>query len=75
MRAHNPAGAEALASYLKDLRRLDTDKGGERLPIVFAAMADKDLKNMIAPLADLASAFFRDDDPVRAGARRGSTRE
>jgi dihydrofolate synthase/folylpolyglutamate synthase len=49
--AHNPAGAEALASYLKDT-------GSPRLPIVFAAMADKDLKNMIAPLAAVASRFF-----------------
>lgn len=56
--AHNPAGADALASYLKDIHRLNTDKGGERLPIVFAAMADKDLKNMIAPLADVAAAFI-----------------
>ena len=49
--AHNPAGAEALASYLKDT-------GGQKLPFVFAAMADKDLNKMIAPLAGVASAFF-----------------
>lgn len=48
--AHNPAGAEALASYLEDT-------GSEKLPIVFAAMADKDLKNMIAPLARVAASF------------------
>jgi dihydrofolate synthase/folylpolyglutamate synthase len=49
--AHNPAGAAALASYLKDI-------GSEKLPIVFAAMADKDLPNMIAALAPVASAFI-----------------
>jgi dihydrofolate synthase/folylpolyglutamate synthase len=56
--AHNPAGAEALASYLKDIHGPDTDNGGDKLPIVFAAMIDKDLKNMIGPLASVASAFF-----------------
>jgi len=49
--AHNPAGAAALASYLKDI-------GGEKLPIVIAAMKDKDLPKMIAPLKEVASAFF-----------------
>ena len=48
--AHNPAGAEALASYLQDT-------GSNKLPFVFAAMADKDLKNMIAPLSAVASSF------------------
>ena len=49
--AHNPAGAAALASYLKDT-------GSKPLPIVFAAMADKDLKNMIGALAPVASSFI-----------------
>ena len=49
--AHNPAGAEALASYLKDT-------GSAKLPIVFAAMADKNLTNMILPLRDVAAAFI-----------------
>jgi dihydrofolate synthase/folylpolyglutamate synthase len=49
--AHNPAGAEALASYLQDT-------GSERLPIVFAAMADKDLPRMIAALSPVASSFI-----------------
>lgn len=49
--AHNPAGAEALASYLEDT-------GNTGLPIVFAAMHDKDLTNMIAPLARVASSFI-----------------
>jgi dihydrofolate synthase/folylpolyglutamate synthase len=48
--AHNPAGAAALASYLHDA-------GCQPLPIVFAAMADKDWANMIAPLVPAASAF------------------
>jgi dihydrofolate synthase/folylpolyglutamate synthase len=49
--AHNPAGATALASYLHDT-------GSQPLPIVFAAMADKDLRNMIAALVPVASAFI-----------------
>jgi dihydrofolate synthase / folylpolyglutamate synthase len=48
--AHNPAGAAALASYLQDV-------GSRPLPIVFAAMADKDLTNMIGALAPVASSF------------------
>ena len=49
--AHNPAGATALAAYLQDT-------GSTKLPIVFAAMADKDLTNMIAALVPIASAFI-----------------
>ena len=49
--AHNPAGAEALASYLQDT-------GSQPLPIVFAAMADKDLRRMIAALAPVAASFI-----------------
>ena len=49
--AHNPAGAAALASYLQDT-------GSKPLPIVFAAMADKDLTNMIGALAPVASCFI-----------------
>ena len=48
--AHNPAGAEALASYL-------ADTGTPKLPIVFAAMADKDTAGMIRALAPAASMF------------------
>ena len=48
--AHNPAGAAALASYLLD--------AGGRLPIVFAAMADKDAEKMIGVLEPAASAFI-----------------
>jgi dihydrofolate synthase/folylpolyglutamate synthase len=49
--AHNPSGAAALAVYLRDL-------GVAPLPIVFAAMRDKDVKGMLAPLAPLASEFI-----------------
>lgn len=49
--AHNPAGAAALASYLQD-----TDS--PRMPIVFAAMADKDVTQMVAALAPVASSFI-----------------
>ena len=48
--AHNPAGAEALASYLKDT-------SSPRLPIVFAAMGDKDVAGMITALVPVASMF------------------
>ena len=48
--AHNPAGAAALASYLEDTR-------STRLPIVFAAMADKDVAGMIKALEPVASMF------------------
>jgi dihydrofolate synthase/folylpolyglutamate synthase len=58
--AHNPAGAEALASYLRDI-------GSPPLPIVFAAMADKDLRNMIAALVPVAASFIATTVPhVRA---------
>jgi dihydrofolate synthase / folylpolyglutamate synthase len=58
--AHNPAGAEALASYLHDI-------GAEPLPIVFAAMADKDLRKMIAALAPVAALFIATTVPhIRA---------
>jgi dihydrofolate synthase/folylpolyglutamate synthase len=49
--AHNPAGAAALASYLSDLR-------SPKLPIVFAAMRDKDVAGMIGALAPAASEFI-----------------
>jgi dihydrofolate synthase/folylpolyglutamate synthase len=54
--AHNPAGATALASYLQDT-------GSQKLPIVFAAMADKDVTHMIAALAPVASAFIATSVP------------
>ena len=48
--AHNPAGADALATYLEDT-------GTARLPIVLAVMEDKDLAGMVTPLLRVASAF------------------
>ena len=49
--AHNPAGAAALASYLQEI-------GAEKMPIVVAAMADKDANSMIAALTPAASSFI-----------------
>jgi dihydrofolate synthase/folylpolyglutamate synthase len=54
--AHNPAGALALASYLRDTR-------SPKLPIVFAAMADKDLGGMITALEPVASMFVATTAP------------
>jgi dihydrofolate synthase/folylpolyglutamate synthase len=48
--AHNPAGAAALVAYLQDA-------GHPRLPMVFAAMGDKDVGGMVKALAPAASAF------------------
>jgi len=47
--AHNPAGAAALASYLKTL-------AGDRPPLVFAVMRDKDIDGMLRALAPQISA-------------------
>lgn len=46
--AHNPAGAAALADYLRDA-------GVGPLPIVLAAMQDKDVRGIVSALAPLAS--------------------
>jgi dihydrofolate synthase / folylpolyglutamate synthase len=48
--AHNPAGAAALAAYLSEIHQA-------RLPIVFAAMHDKDAEAMLVALRSRASAF------------------
>ncbi|MGE0862876.1 MAG: folylpolyglutamate synthase/dihydrofolate synthase family protein [Vicinamibacterales bacterium] len=48
--AHNPAGATALATYLRDASLAP-------LPIVFAVMEDKDLTGMVTPLLPFASRF------------------
>jgi dihydrofolate synthase/folylpolyglutamate synthase len=48
--AHNPAGAEALAAYLAECHE-------DRLPIVFAAMRDKDAERMLRALRGQARAF------------------
>ena len=46
--AHNPAGAAALASYLRA-------EGGDPRPLVFAAMRDKDASGMFAALLPAVS--------------------
>jgi dihydrofolate synthase/folylpolyglutamate synthase len=46
--AHNPAGAAALAAYLTELSTA-------KLPIVFAAMRDKDIDGMFEALTPVAS--------------------
>jgi dihydrofolate synthase/folylpolyglutamate synthase len=48
--AHNPAGAAALAAFLRA-------SGWEKPPIVFAAMRDKDASGMLEALAGVAGAF------------------
>ncbi len=48
--AHNPAGATALATYLKDTNLAP-------LPIVLAVMEDKDLTGMVQPLLAVAESF------------------
>jgi dihydrofolate synthase/folylpolyglutamate synthase len=58
--AHNPAGTAALASYLQDTR-------SPKLPIVFAAMADKDLGGMIKALEPVASMFVATTVPHARG--------
>jgi len=45
--AHNPAGAAALAAYI-------VDEWPQGVPIVFGAMADKDLAQMLAALGPVA---------------------
>ncbi len=49
--AHNPAGAAALASYLREI-------WPDGVPIVFGVMADKDMDRMLAELAPAASSFI-----------------
>jgi dihydrofolate synthase / folylpolyglutamate synthase len=45
--AHNPAGAAALAAYVRN-------EWPAGLPLVFGAMSDKDIPGMLAPLRTLA---------------------
>ncbi len=49
--AHNPAGAAALASYLREI-------WPSGVPIVFGVMADKDMDKMLVELAPAASSFI-----------------
>src|SRR5262245_5912147 len=65
--AHNPAGAAALASYLR---------GGPPSPVVFAAMRDKDIDGMFRELLPVAGALIatsasnpRSADPESIAAR------
>jgi dihydrofolate synthase/folylpolyglutamate synthase len=48
--AHNPAGARALASYLKDI-------GWTAVTLVFAAMQDKDVQGILEPLVPLCASI------------------
>ncbi|MBI3400577.1 MAG: bifunctional folylpolyglutamate synthase/dihydrofolate synthase [Acidobacteria bacterium] len=48
--AHNPAGAAALASYLRERR--------PPLPLVFAAMRDKNIAGILAPLAPVIDSLI-----------------
>jgi dihydrofolate synthase / folylpolyglutamate synthase len=63
--AHNPAGAAALASYLRELQT-------EPLPLVFAGMQDKDLEGMlrallpvVGPIVVTRASNRRSADPER----------
>ncbi|MEI6246103.1 MAG: cyanophycin synthetase, partial [Acidobacteriota bacterium] len=49
--AHNPAGARALALYLQEAF-------ARRLPIIFAAMQDKDIEGLVQAMAPSACAFI-----------------
>jgi dihydrofolate synthase/folylpolyglutamate synthase len=49
--AHNPAGARALAEYLREFHPAG-------LPIVFGIMKDKDVAGTLAPLIPFASRLF-----------------
>jgi dihydrofolate synthase/folylpolyglutamate synthase len=62
--AHNPAGAEALARHLREL-------AGPPLPLVFAAMRDKDARGMfrvllpaVASLTVTRASHLRSADPT-----------
>ena len=59
--AHNPAGATALASYLKM-------RPGDRPPLVFAAMRDKDIDAMLRALVPAVGALVL----TRASTRRAA---
>jgi dihydrofolate synthase/folylpolyglutamate synthase len=48
--AHNPGGARALASYVREAY-------GRRVPIVLGAMRDKPIGEIVTALAPIASAF------------------
>jgi dihydrofolate synthase/folylpolyglutamate synthase len=60
--AHNAAGAEALAAYLRV-------RGGPKPVLVFAAMADKDIAGILAPLASHVSSVVATAPDVLRAAR------
>lgn len=47
--AHNPSGARALAAYVSEVHG--------RLPFVFAAMSDKDIAGLLAPLVPVMTSL------------------
>jgi dihydrofolate synthase/folylpolyglutamate synthase len=62
--AHNAAGAEALAAHL-------ALRGGPKPVLLFAAMADKDIAGILAPLAPhVASVVATRTDVLRAADSR-----
>lgn len=62
--AHNPAGAAALASYLREVQT-------DRLPLVFAGMQDKDLEGMLRALLPIVGPIV----VTRASNRRSADPE
>lgn len=59
--AHNPAGADALASYLGEVYPAG-------VPVVFGAMADKDAASMLSALAGHATRFVLTQSTSRRAA-------
>ncbi len=59
--AHNPAGTVALAAYVRRI-------WPEGCPVVFGAMADKDLAGMLQPLAAVARPLIATRAPGRRAA-------
>jgi dihydrofolate synthase/folylpolyglutamate synthase len=55
--AHNPAGARALAAYLREI-------GWAGVTLVFGAMRDKDARAMLEPLAPLCASIVCTTAPV-----------
>jgi dihydrofolate synthase / folylpolyglutamate synthase len=62
--AHNPAGSAALAEYVRD-------RGGEAPVLLFGAMANKDARGILAPLAPLVRAAVVTRPPVERAADPG----
>ena len=63
--AHNPAGCESLAAYLRDYQ------AGRRIALVFASMKDKPAEAMLAVLAPRADALLVTSLPVARGESPG----